>query len=120
MLADIECATLIQSINLSRNSGIEDEELALLTKTLVKLTQKGKLSALHSLNIGSIGASPSSLAIFIKALPQITPLKTLDMSGNAIPFFCVDHLITALRKILDASQTTNKKEKKLCEEENQE
>ena len=69
LLADASCAAVIQKIDLSKNCGIDDEELALLTKTLVKLSSKGKIAVLQSLNLGSIGASPSSLAIFIKALP---------------------------------------------------
>ena len=77
----------------------------LLTQNLVTLSKKGNLKTLKHLSLSSIGAGASSICSLIKALPQINLLKSLDLSNNALPFFCVDQLINSLKTIEDASQS---------------
>ena len=103
VLSDKSCSLMVQGIELGKNAGIEDEEVMLLTQNLVTLSKKGNLKTLKHLSLSSIGAGASSICSLIKALPQINLLKSLDLSNNALPFFCVDQLINSLKMIEDAS-----------------
>ena len=105
VLSDKSCSLMVQGIELGKNAGIEDEEVMLLTENLVTLSKKGNLKTLKHLSLSSIGAGASSICSLIKALPQINLLKSLDLSNNALPFFCVDQLINSLKIIEDASQS---------------
>ena len=108
---------MIRGIDLGQNCGIEDEELTLLTQSLVKLTQKENLVELKHLSLSSIGASPNSFCSFIKALPLIVQFRTLDLSNNAMPFFCIDKLVSSLQTIQDAPVDLTKKHRLEINEE---
>ena len=111
-LSDATLGPMVQSLDLSQNAGIEDSELAYLTQALITLTRsssKNQLSTLKALNISQIGASPSALCNFIKALPQITRFHYLDLSGNTLAFFCADALVTALKAIESETPSSKKR-----------
>ena len=109
--------SMVQTLDLSHNAGIEDSELAYLTQSLISLSKsssKNQLSTLKALNLSHIGASPSALCNFIKALPQMTRLNLLDLSGNTIAFFCADALVTALKAIESETPSSKKRRQKQC------
>ena len=90
---------MIQGLDLGNNASIEDTELAQLTQSLTSLTKRGSLSNLKHLSLSSIGASASAICNLFKALPKITRLRSLDVSGNSIAFFCADALASSLKTI---------------------
>ena len=65
----------------------------------------GTLVTLKHVNLSQIGASTSALANFIKGLPQMVRLNSLDLSGNIIAFICADTLVNALKTIEGMPQT---------------
>ncbi len=99
VLNDAKMCQMIQTLDLSNNSGIEDADLVALTDAFISLEKKGNLSSLKHLYLGYLGVSPTALSTFIKSMPRIAKFKTLDLSGNAIPFFCADALVTCLKSI---------------------
>ena len=118
VLSDRQCSLMVQCIELGKNCGIEDEEVIMLAQNLVTLSNKGNLKTLKHLSLSSIGAGASSICGFIKALPQIALLKSLDLSNNALPFFCIDQLINSLKVLEDASQSRKPSRISMPDEEN--
>ena len=90
---------MIQSLDLSQNMGIGNSELNQLTQLMINLGKNHSSIALRNLNLSAIGASPSSLCNFIQAIPQMPSFNSLDLSGNDIPFFCADALVSALKEL---------------------
>lgn len=102
LLNEQSCKHMIQSVDLSNNLGIEDCELNFLTQSLTALNRSyrgDKPHSLRHLNLGKLGASPTAISNLLKALPQLPQLNSLDLSGNTLPFFCVDALLNSLKTI---------------------
>ena len=101
ILRDPSTGPMIQCLDLSQNAGLEDAELAFLAQMLISLNKlnNGTLVTLKHVNLSQIGASTSALANFVKGLPQMVRLNSLDLSGNIIAFFCADTLVNALKTI---------------------
>ena len=103
LLNEQSCKHMIQSVDLSNNLGVEDCELNFLTQSLQALNKSSMTMlpppCLKHLSLGRLGASPTAISNLLKALPQLPQLNSLDLSGNTIPFFCIDALLNSLKMI---------------------
>ena len=101
ILKDPSIGPMIQCLDLSQNAGLEDAELVFLSQMLINLNKlnNGTFVTLKHINLSQIGASTSALTNFIKGLPQMIRLNSLDLSGNIIAFICADNLVNALKTI---------------------
>ena len=101
ILKDPSIGPMIQCLDLSQNAGLEDAELVFLSQMLINLNKlnTGTFVTLKHINLSQIGASTSALTNFIKGLPQMIRLNSLDLSGNIIAFICADTLVNALKTI---------------------
>ena len=71
ILNDAKMCKMIQTLDLSNNSGIEDADLEALTDSFISLEKKDNLSSLKHLYLGYMGVSPTALSKFIKSIPLI-------------------------------------------------
>ena len=69
------------------------------------------LKAVKHVSLASVGVSASQLNLFLKALSSMRYIESLDISGNHLPFYCIDALVTFFKS--QESQPKSKKRHQL-------
>ena len=88
----------VNSFSIGNNLNLGDKELFKITNLLTSIyTQSDQELTLRELDLSYIGASAQTICQVIKTqLCKLTSLKSLDLSGNTMSYFCVDTIVNTL------------------------